>query len=71
MNTNDLGDRLLLLVVAATALFVLVLGWAAGLVEAELSGWADTLVLSALALLFLAVLVGIWFEFNDIEDEST
>ncbi|WP_265108622.1 hypothetical protein [Halosolutus halophilus] len=64
---SELTDRLLILVVAATALLVLITGWAGGLVEAVLGGVADTIVLGALGLLLLLVLLGIWQEFSTIE----
>lgn len=63
----ELADRLVILVVAATGLAVLIVGWAGGLVEAELAGWLENAVFLALGLLFLGALVGIWHEFNEID----
>lgn len=63
----ELADRLVILIVAATGLAVLILGWAGGLVEAELAGWLETGLFFLLGLLFLGALVGIWHEFNEID----
>ena len=64
---NDLGDRLVILVIAATGFLVLVGGWAGGLVEAEAPiGWEIALI-GGLALLVVLVLAGFWTEFSLID----
>ncbi|GAB3036982.1 hypothetical protein [Natronobiforma cellulositropha] len=61
------SDRLVIVLIAATGLAVLLVGWAGGLVEAQVSGWLETALLALLALGFLAALVGVWFEFGSLE----
>lgn len=66
---SQLGDRLVILLIAATGFAVLVAGWAGGLVEAEAPfGWEHALLIGLL-LVFLLVLIGFWTEFNLIDRE--
>lgn len=67
---GEFSDRLVLLVIAGTALLVFSLGWAGGLVEAEAVGIAEPILLALLGGLALVLLIGIWFEFNTIDDEK-
>lgn len=64
---TDLGDRLLIMIVAATGLAVLFVGWAGGLAESALAGTTETVVLSVLGAAFLLVLAGAWREFGRTE----
>lgn len=64
---TDYGDRLLIMLVAATGLAVLFVGWAGGLVEGTLAGTTETVVLAILGVVFLLVLVGIWRELGETE----
>ncbi|WP_247002554.1 hypothetical protein [Halosolutus gelatinilyticus] len=68
---SELTDRLMILVIAATGLLVLIAGWAGGLVEAELAGLPETLVLGGLFVLLVLALVGVWYEFNHTETRRT
>lgn len=64
---NDLGDRLVILLIAATGFAVLLTGWAGGLIEAEAPiGWEIALI-GGLVLLVLLVLAGFWTEFSLID----
>ncbi|MDQ2050498.1 hypothetical protein RBH26_08355 [Natronolimnohabitans sp. A-GB9] len=64
---NDLGDRLVILVIAATGFLVLIAGWAGGLVEAAAPiGWEIALI-SGLFVVLLLVLAGFWTEFSLID----
>ncbi|WP_436345177.1 hypothetical protein [Natronorubrum sp. FCH18a] len=64
---NQLGDRLVILLIAATGFAVLIAGWAGGLVEAEAPiGWEIALI-GGLFLLLILVLVGFWTEFSLID----
>lgn len=67
---GELSDRLILLVIAGTALIGVLLGWAGGLVEASAAGITEPILLALLAGLTVVILVGIWFEFNAIDDEK-
>ncbi|WP_276254031.1 hypothetical protein [Halomontanus rarus] len=64
---GELSDRLLLLVVAGTGLTVPLAGWGGGLAEATVGGTAESVVLSVLALLSVATLVGIQLEFDRVD----
>ncbi len=67
VTMNQLSDRLLILVIAATGFLVLVAGWAGGLVEAEAPiGWELALI-GGLILLVLVVLIGFWTEFSLVD----
>lgn len=68
---GELSDRLLILIVAGTGLAVLLVGWAGGLVEAELAGMTESVVLGVLGLLFVAVLIGIWVEFGRVRGRDS
>lgn len=57
----------MILIVAGTGLFVFFLGWAGGLVEAELGGATETILLGVLGLLFVVILAGIWMEFDKVD----
>lgn len=63
-------DRLVILVLAATGFAVLIMGWAGGLVQAELGGFAETAVLGALVVLFVLALAAIWREFGRVDEGS-
>ncbi|MFC4542857.1 hypothetical protein ACFO5R_13085 [Halosolutus amylolyticus] len=66
---SELTDRLAILAIAATGLLVLIVGWAGGLVEAELAGLSARLALAVLFAILALVLGGIWWEFNHTETE--
>ncbi|WP_440763815.1 hypothetical protein [Natronorubrum sp. DTA7] len=64
---SQLGDRLVILLIAATGFAVLIAGWAGGLVEAEAPiGWEFALM-GGLFLLLILVLIGFWMEFSLID----
>lgn len=62
-------DRLLLMLIVATGFVVLVGGWAGGLVEAESAGVTELALLGLIGAVFVAVLLGAWHEFRDIDEE--
>ncbi|ELZ19561.1 hypothetical protein C477_07823 [Haloterrigena salina JCM 13891] len=61
---TELGDRLVILVIAVTGVLVFALGWAGGLVEAEAS--SELALFAGLALLAGLIVVGIWKGFDRI-----
>ncbi|WP_254766961.1 hypothetical protein [Salinilacihabitans rarus] len=63
---SELGDRILLLIVAATGVSVLIAGWAGGLVEAEAGGWTELALFGFLGFLVFVLLVGLWRGFGEI-----
>lgn len=63
-------DRLLIMVVVATGLAVLIGGWAGGLVQAETGGWTEIGLYAGLGLLFFAALLGLWYVFGSLDDDS-
>jgi uncharacterized membrane protein (DUF485 family) len=67
---GEFSDRLIVLLVAATGLLVFLLGWTGGLVEAAIGGVTENVLFAVLALLFLIVLSGIWYEFRASEDKN-
>lgn len=64
-------DRLLIMVVVATGFAVLVGGWAGGLVRAEATGLEEIGLRVGIGAVFVAVLLGIWFAFREIDQDST
>lgn len=64
---TDLGDRLVVVLIAATGFAVLIVGWAGGLIEAEVPGVSQYVLLGLLGFAFLAVLVGIWTAFGEVD----
>ena len=62
-------DRLLIMIVVATAFAVLAGGWAAALVHAEATGVQEWAWRVAIGIVFLAVLVGFWLRFSTIDEE--
>lgn len=64
---TEFTDRLVMLIIAATGLAVLVLGWTGGLIEAELEGTTETVLLAGVGLLFLGLLIAVWIEFSRID----
>ena len=63
---TELGDRLVILVIAVTGLLVLGLGWAGGLIEAEASALGEVAMFGGLALLVVLIVVGLWKGFDKI-----
>ncbi|WP_425492314.1 hypothetical protein [Halovivax gelatinilyticus] len=57
-------DRLLIMLVVATAFAVVGSGWAAGLVHAEATGTEEYLLRIAITVAFVAVLIVFWFAFR-------
>ncbi|GAB3674890.1 hypothetical protein [Halopiger thermotolerans] len=64
-------DRLLIMVVVVTGFAVLFAGWAGGLVEAEAVGINELGLQIGLAVVFVAVIAGIWYQFSRIDDERS
>lgn len=67
MNT----DRLLLMVIVVTGFVVLIAGWAGGLVQAEATGLGEFGLFGALALVFVAVTLGIWHWTREVDEERS
>lgn len=68
---TELGDRFVVGQVATAALAVLLLAWGGGLVEAAVSGVAQYALLGLPGLVILAILVGPWVEFYEVDWSST
>lgn len=67
---TEFTDRLLILLIAAGGFGGLLVGWFGGFVIPSTGGQLETVLMGALIVLFLAVLVGIWIEFNSIDTRS-
>lgn len=63
-------DRLLIMLIVATAFAVIGSGWAAGLVHAEATGWTEYALRIAISVAFLGVLVAFWFAFRHADKEQ-
>ncbi|SFS52244.1 hypothetical protein [Halostagnicola kamekurae] len=63
---SELTDRLLILLIASVALGGMLVGWFGGFVVPALSGWSDNIGMAVIAVLFVAILIGIWFGFDRI-----
>lgn len=68
---GELSDRLVLIIIAGTALIVFLLGWAGGLVEAAAGGILELSLLALLGVIVIMLLIGIWLEFREIDDEKS
>lgn len=66
---SELTDRLLILLIVAVSLGGLLIGWIGGFVVPALSGWRQTVGMAVLLLLFVAILIGIWFEFDRVDTD--
>lgn len=69
---GELSDRLLILLIAATGLLVLLVGWELALVEAlemELSGRVEAALYAAVIVVFVLVVVSVWIETERIDED--
>lgn len=66
---SELTDRLLILLIASVALGGMLVGWLGGFVVPALSGWSDNIGMAVIAVLFVGLLIGIWFEFDHIRTD--
>ncbi len=64
---TELTDRLLILLVAAGAFGSLLVGWLGGFVIPSTGGQIETVLMGALIALFVAIVIGIWIEFSNID----
>lgn len=64
-------DRLLIMLIVVTGFSVLIAGWAGGLVDAEATGLNELGLGIGLGVIFIAVLVGIWYEFYRVDEDSS
>ena len=62
---KELGVRVLVLIVAATALGTLIM-WFGAFLSGLTAGWAQYAVLGLLGILYVAVLIGVWKSFDMI-----
>ena len=63
---SELTDRLLILLMASVGLGGMLVGWLGGYVVPALGGWSDNIGMAVIGVLFVAILIGIWFEFDHI-----
>ncbi|WP_306055388.1 hypothetical protein [Natronococcus wangiae] len=66
---SEFTDRLLILVIVAVTLGGVLIGWVGGFLVPTLGGWRETVGIAVLSVLFVAILIGIWFEFNRIDTD--
>ncbi|AHF99016.1 hypothetical protein HALLA_09155 [Halostagnicola larsenii XH-48] len=69
---GELSDRLLILLIAATGLLVLLVGWELALVEAlemELSGRVEAILYVAVIVVFVLVVISVWIETERIDED--
>lgn len=67
---SDLGDRLIILLLAATVLGSLLLGFGGAFVVAEVPRWAQLASLGVIVLAILVLLAVTWAEFDLIDIRS-
>lgn len=66
---SELTDRLMILLMAAIALGGMLVGWLGGFVVPMFGGWSDNIGMAVIGVLFVALLIGIWFEFDHINTD--
>lgn len=69
---GERSDRLLILLIAATGLLVLLVGWELTLVEAlemELAGQIEAALYAAVITVFILVVLSVWIETERIDDD--
>ncbi len=64
-------DRHLIMVIVATGFAVLIGDWAGGLVHAEATGLKEIGLRVGLGVVFFAILLGLWYQFERIVDDSS
>ncbi|NGM69275.1 hypothetical protein G6M89_09690 [Natronolimnobius sp. AArcel1] len=64
-------DRLLIMVIVATGFAVLIGGWAGGLVHAEATGLEELGLRVGLGVVFFAILLGVWYQFSRVDEDSS
>jgi hypothetical protein len=67
---DDISDRLMILLIAATGLIVLLVGWEWALVqgiEMQLSRWMELVLYAAISIVFVLVVVAVWFETRQVD----
>lgn len=67
---TEVTDRLLILLIAAGGFGSLLVGWLGGFVIPSTGGQLETVLMGVLILVFVAILIGIWIEFNSINTRS-
>ncbi|WP_226483190.1 hypothetical protein [Natrinema amylolyticum] len=67
---TEFTDRLLILLIAAVGFGSLLVGWFGGFVIPSTSGQLETVLMGVLVALFVAILIGIWVEFNRVSTRS-
>ncbi|ELY89177.1 hypothetical protein C483_14540 [Natrialba hulunbeirensis JCM 10989] len=60
-------DRLLIMLVVATGFAIVTGGWAAALVQAEMSGIEEIALRVGIGVLFFVVLLGFWYVFTQVD----
>lgn len=68
---SERSDRFLILLIAATGLLVLLVGWELAIVEAlqrDLAGRVEVVLYAAVIAVFLLVGVGAWIETKRIDE---
>ncbi|WP_226040805.1 hypothetical protein [Natrinema sp. DC36] len=68
---GEYSDRLVILLIAATALIGLLVGLIGSFVEASIGGQTEDAIFVALGVLLLIILAGIWLEFRTTEDKNS
>lgn len=63
---SEITDRLLILLIVAVALGGILVGWLGGFIVPALGGWSDQVGMAVIAVFFVAILIGVWFEFDRI-----
>lgn len=65
---TDLGDRLMILLIAATSVLGLLIGFLAGFGEALVPEDQQWLFFVVLGLVFVAIVIGVWVELRRESD---
>ncbi|ADD06176.1 uncharacterized protein Nmag_2617 [Natrialba magadii ATCC 43099] len=60
-------DRLLIMIIVATGFAIVGGGWAAALVQAEMSGFEEIALRVGIGVVFFAILIGFWYVFTQID----
>lgn len=63
-------DRLLIMVIVATGFAVLAGGWAAALVQAEVTGLEEIALRGGIGAIFFLILLGFWYVYTSLDRDT-
>ncbi|MFC7213537.1 hypothetical protein ACFQO4_05500 [Saliphagus sp. GCM10025334] len=66
---SEFSDRLLILLMASVTLGSVLIGWVGGFLLPQVTGWGQNVGMAILFVVFVAALIGVWFELKSIDTD--